>query len=114
MFGNNKLKERIEHLEKTIEDHKEFVEIADTIITTLVKDVIDLKKDLEEVGNALKTNVRVYDEAINLVMKDKQYTNKNMQGMLDSMNIIHENMVVLLRALNEKGIITEDDLPEKD
>jgi hypothetical protein len=89
-------------------------------INKLEKDVGDLTNTIE----LLVTRFIEVEDALTVILKDikeTQINHKNaiegtiaakvdVQGMINSMNTLHDNVMTVVKALNEKGILTEEDL----
>ena len=72
-----------------------------------------------EIQEETKANIKKLEGGIELIAETLLTTDvvggqeKNMKtlgGMIDGMNTIHDNMQTVIKVLNEKGIITEEDL----
>lgn len=72
-----------------------------------------------EIQEENKTNIKKLEGGIELiadtllntdVVGRQEKNQKTLGGMIDGMNTIHDNMQTVIKVLNEKGIITEEDL----
>ena len=88
------LEEKVEELEKAI---RYLLEQQQEIVNK----TIALDGGISIIADALISSNIVGTQEKNL---------KTIGGMIDGMNAIHDNMQVVIRVLNKKGILTENDL----
>ena len=88
------LEEKVEELEKAI---RYLLEQQQEIVNK----TIALDGGISIIADALISSNIVGTQEKNL---------KTIGGMIDGMNAIHDNMQVVIGVLNEKGILTENDL----
>ena len=98
--------------------------IEDDIFLALVDRTMALEKallHLYEEHEQLKNNFKALEGGISLIAETLLKTNvldgqeknlKTIGGMIESMNSMHDNIGTIVRVLNEKGILTEEDLKE--
>lgn len=74
--------------------------------------VIEVQKETKEDIKKLEGGIELIAEALLTtdVVGGQEKNQKTLGGMIEGMNTIHDNMQTVIKVLNEKGIITEEDL----
>ena len=74
--------------------------------------VIDTQKEVQENIKKLEGGIELIAETLLTtdVVGSQEKNQKTLGGMIEGMNTIHDNMQTVIKVLNEKGIITEEDL----
>lgn len=101
-FGKKK---KIEDLELAFVGLAKKVEELDSDGKVMARYIINLEKEIADV-------LKKHAASINEISEHLKNRADVFSGTVESMNVIHGNMVSIIKALNNKGIITEEDLTE--